>query len=571
MERSEGVLDIDVDNINSDLMDAKEVAKLNTIISNLYMYENDTKMITKQYTDVLNDDNVVHLLTKISQDPIFKQHFPEIYEKNIYGENVINCQQNSVYHKYGVFKHILHTVELVGNPQIQIGDWQRMILKWTMLLHDIGKPYVKVINEDGSDSFAGHDDKSVELAVDILKRFSFNEQERTIILTLIKYHDKFLNEGEITYDNLKFLAQELEDKKDLFYLLINVKDADAQAKSLDVYNRHKLVKGKYLEFANSYFEHSDIANSINDPNIKVFAYDNSGIAIDVESVDNGDGSNDSIVDNEDIENITDQEVFESEAAIQKSELNQLIEDILTKRKTGVLYQPIIDLETKTVMGYETYSVIEGNKKLNIAKFLRYSKDNNKYDKIQQTLFINNVESFEKIKSKEANKIFANIDIASYEAYVNKPRLYDMMKRLPVVLELHNYEKFDLSTLQEKILNLQDKGAQTALDHFGIGIMKIDDLKLLSPDYIKPDISLISDIDKDASKQKYIRDLATFCIAKDIKLLIVGIETKEQFDVIRNMGIRYVQGFYFSYPTYVIDMVNTKIYDLLNSKEDDMVL
>ena len=150
-------------------MDIKETARIKKIISQLYMYDNDIKQLTNIYTNILLEDNVCFILTKISQDKIFLKHFPEFYEKNEFGENVINCQQNSEYHKYGVFKHILHTVETVGtSQQIPLGDWQLKLLKWTMLLHDIGKPYVKKINEDGTDSFAGHDDKSVELATGIL-------------------------------------------------------------------------------------------------------------------------------------------------------------------------------------------------------------------------------------------------------------------------------------------------------------------------------------------------------------------------------------------------------------------
>ena len=165
------------DNISKDLMDIKETARIKKIVSQLQMYDNDPKQLTRIYTDILEEDNVAFILTKISQDKIFLKHFPEFYEKNEFGENVINCQQNSDYHKYGVFKHILYTVETVGKAsQIPLGDEQLKILKWTMLLHDIGKPYVKVINEDGSDSFAGHDDKSVELAGPILDRFYFSEE-----------------------------------------------------------------------------------------------------------------------------------------------------------------------------------------------------------------------------------------------------------------------------------------------------------------------------------------------------------------------------------------------------------
>ena len=220
---------IEPEEITNDIMDIKEVAKLNGIISKLKMYNNNPVELTKVYTNVLFDDNVSFILTKISQDQIFASQFPEFYEVNAYGENMINCQQNSQFHKYGTFKHTLATIEFVGNPQIPIGDWQKRILKWTMLLHDIGKPYVKTIAEDGTESFAGHDDKSVELAGPILDRFYFSEEEKRIILTLIKYHDRFLNEGEITNDNMKFLASELNNNKELFYLLLVVKEADAYA------------------------------------------------------------------------------------------------------------------------------------------------------------------------------------------------------------------------------------------------------------------------------------------------------------------------------------------------------
>ena len=254
MEGYEGIFDFETENIVDDLNIVKERARVNRIIDSLKLYENDNSAFTNLITEILEDENVVEILTKISREPIFVKYFPEFYNKNKYGEDVINCQQNSSYHKYGVFKHTLITIEQIAPKGIPIGEWQRKILKWTMLLHDIGKPYVKNVSEDGTESFAGHEDVSVELAKPILDRFYFTEDEKKVILTLIKYHDKFLNEGEIIFDNMKFLATELNNKKELFYMLIDVKDADASAKSIEVYNKYKLTKNKYIEFASSYFD-----------------------------------------------------------------------------------------------------------------------------------------------------------------------------------------------------------------------------------------------------------------------------------------------------------------------------
>ena len=230
---------------------------IQNIITNLKLRSNNVAMLTDLYTEILMDDNVLYILTKVSQNVVFMEHFPEFYQKNLEGENVINCQQNSKYHRYGVFKHILYTIEHVGknNPKLTANDLR--LLKWTMLLHDIGKPSVKIINEDGSESFAGHDEASLEIASRILDRFDFEEYDKKIILTLIKYHDKYLNEGELTYDNLRFLAAELDDRADLFNLLIEVKVADNKAKTIDVYNKFMVVVKKYYDFANEYFSNMD--------------------------------------------------------------------------------------------------------------------------------------------------------------------------------------------------------------------------------------------------------------------------------------------------------------------------
>lgn len=527
-----------INNIQKDIEDTKELSKIKTAIENLKMYSNNPSMLKKEYTEILNSDNVIFLLTKVSQDPIFKQHFPEFYIKNEFGEDVINCQQNNTYHRYGVFKHILYTIELVGASNTHLSEWQKMILKWTMLLHDIGKPYVKKLNSAGYDSFAGHDDKSVELAINILSRFEFSKEDTKIILTLIKYHDRFLNEGEITYDNLKFLASELENKKDLFYLLINVKDADANAKSIDVYNKYKLTKTKYLSFANSYFEKTEILDA-----------------------------NEQVITNININ----EKASRNYEITDESKIEDLITDVLMRKNITVLYQPIIDIKSSKILGYETYSVINKDKKISITKFLRYAKNTDKYDKIQQMLFLNAVEKFEIIETRQANNIFVNIDLESYEKYINKPRIYDMMQRVQINLELHNYESIDLTSLDEKINLIKKNGGKVVLDHLGIGNINIDDLNRLRPTYVKPDISMIVGIETDIEKQKYITDLLTYCLASNVQLIAVGIETKEQYEVLKSLGVSYMQGYYFAYPSNFIESMDVKLEKTLNNNEDESIV
>lgn len=537
----EGVFDMDFADTSATLVDATEKGRLRNIINNLNMYADNIKTVTEIYTNVFLDENISYFLPKITQQDVFMRHFPELFVYNEYGENLFNCQQNSKYHRYSVFHHIVSSIENANVTEISIADWQKKIIKWTMFLHDIGKPYVKRVSDDGSESFAGHDDKSVELAEIILNRFNFTEDEKRIILTLIKYHDKYLNVEEVTQENLTFLAQELNNDRELFYLLINVKDADAKAKSTEAYNNFKLVKDKFYDFANSYFEQSSRKK----------------IEIKEATVEGSKKEDDDIP--------------EQDSKLTSKDIKELIDEIITKKNIRVKYQPIIDLKTQSVYGYEALSQITSTKKIKIEKLLEVAKDYNDYDKLQQVLFTNAVEQFENIVNRESNVIMVNIDYDSYVNYVNKPRIYDMMARNKVVIEFKNYDNKDLTDIQETIQTIHLKGGKVAFDNFKLDNLSIEDICYLDIDYIIPDISFVKDIYKDFEKQKFINSLITYTISKDINLIAVGVENKKILDTLKLVGVKMVQGFYFGKPLSEINMINDDIFNLLNSEEDQSIM
>ena len=537
----EGVFDMDFADTSVRLVDAKEKGRLRNIINNLNMYADNARTITEIYTNVLLDDNVSYFLPKITQQDVFMRHFPELFVYNQYGENLFNCQQNTKYHRYSVFHHIVASIESANVNEISIADWQKKVMKWTMFLHDIGKPYVKKVSEDGTESFVGHDEKSMELAEAILNRFDFSSEEKRIILTLIKYHDKYLTEEEITNENLTFLAKELNNDRELFYLLINVKDADAKAKSTEVYNNFKNIKGKFYEFANTYFEQSTRKKI----EIKESTIEGKKTEEKQESI--------------------------KEEKLTSKDIKELIDEIITKKSIKVRYQPIVDLKTQSVYGYEALSQISSAKKIKIERLLEVAKDYNDYDKLQQILFTNAIEKFESVVNRDSNIIMVNIDYDSYVNYVNKPRIYDMMARNKVVIEFKNYDNKDLTDIQETIQTIHLKGGQVAFDNFKLDNLSIEDICYLDIDYIIPDMSFIKDIYKDFEKQKFINSLITYTISKNINLIAVGVENKKILDTLKLVGVRLVQGYYFGKPLPEINMMNDDIFELLNKEEDESIM
>ncbi len=122
-------------------------------------------------------------------------------------------EQNNPYHIYNVAEHILVTVKSVPNT---------VILRWTMLLHDIGKPSRKTTDEKGIDHFYGHPEVSVEMADSILNNLRFDKASIRKILTLIKYHDMDLIDTE---SSVKKVINKVGEE--LFLSLLEAQRADA--------------------------------------------------------------------------------------------------------------------------------------------------------------------------------------------------------------------------------------------------------------------------------------------------------------------------------------------------------
>ena len=71
-------LEVD-DLIDKEYLKEEQVAssEINKTITNLKLYSNNIEMLTNLYTGILEDDNVVYIMTRISQNPVFMEHFPE--------------------------------------------------------------------------------------------------------------------------------------------------------------------------------------------------------------------------------------------------------------------------------------------------------------------------------------------------------------------------------------------------------------------------------------------------------------------------------------------------------------
>jgi diguanylate cyclase len=104
------------------------------------------------------------------------------------------------------------------------------------------------------------------------------------------------------------------------------------------------------------------------------------------------------------------------------------------------------------------------------------------------------------------------------------------------------------------------GVRIAIDDFGTGYSSIAYLRDLRIAILKADKSFVDRIAQDAGHLRLLQGIVTVAYALEIDVVAEGVETVAQRDLLRKMGCRYAQGFYYS-PAVPVDRVAALVAEL----------
>ncbi len=125
---------------------------------------------------------------------ILKEVLPEIAAMR-------GVTQHHEYHPEGdVFEHTALMLSHMAFPDSE--------LAWSLLLHDVGKPLTKSVGEDGVEHFYTHEQKSAEMAGDILKRFRLPSKSIANVVHAVRQHMRYAHVQEMRTAKWKRLIAE---------------------------------------------------------------------------------------------------------------------------------------------------------------------------------------------------------------------------------------------------------------------------------------------------------------------------------------------------------------------------
>jgi len=219
-----------------------------------------------------------------------------------------------------------------------------------------------------------------------------------------------------------------------------------------------------------------------------------------------------------------------------------------------VYQPIVCLKSKEILGYEALIRSEiGNPEL-LFEMARQEDSLFELDTQSVLRAVGQCNGF--VSPAGKCQIFVNI----YPSTLLHENFYSFLDELVVqrsgagvdiVFEINEaIEEFDRwnELLDRGILtHLHKKAILIAFDDVGEGAISLKQLVDFEPDYIKLSKYFTMDLESSEGKQRVIRMLADFCSGSPSKLIVEGIENERQYEILERMGVIYGQGYLFARP------------------------
>ncbi len=235
------------------------------------------------------------------------------------------------------------------------------------------------------------------------------------------------------------------------------------------------------------------------------------------------------------------------------ERSRKIKDLKTLLREGAVfmeYHPIIVTDTEEIYGYEALARGRTPGLRSPEVLLEVASEANLLWELSRLLRKRAVEGIAGALGK-GQYLFLNVDPHDF----NDPDFRDLTPEAlgvddpdRIILEITERTAIsDYPAFKEYLAAFRERGFRFAVDDAGSGYAGLGSIANLNPDYIKLDISLISNIDTNFMKQNLVQTLVTFARDHGVMVVAEGVERREEFEVVKEIGVHLTQGFLFHKP------------------------
>ncbi|ENY8704705.1 EAL domain-containing protein [Clostridioides difficile] len=257
-------------------------------------------------------------------------------------------------------------------------------------------------------------------------------------------------------------------------------------------------------------------------------------------------------------------IYNEDVRNKLSEESMILDDIkiaLVKNQFEVYYQPKFSLVTGEMIGSE--ALIRWNHPehgfISPAVFIPIAEKSKLILKIGRFVFERVCNDLYEWKKQGKKIVPVSVNLSRVELYqpdivkfINKTiKMYNLSSdfiEIEITETVAINELNILKNVLKNVLNeLRTYGFSISMDDFGTGYSSISCLRDMPIDILKLDKSFLGGIEHDERSRNIAKSIVSLAKSLDLVVIIEGVESKEQAELMKQFGCDLVQGFYFARP------------------------
>ncbi|MCD8570837.1 MAG: EAL domain-containing protein [Alphaproteobacteria bacterium] len=241
--------------------------------------------------------------------------------------------------------------------------------------------------------------------------------------------------------------------------------------------------------------------------------------------------------------------FKSYLAVNAQKIKDF-QSFIKRLNFHLFFQPIVDTATLQVSHYEMLSRFEEGDTL---EWVVFGEDIGMAAEFDLAVCERAINYLAFKAGNTSTKFAVNLSGQSME---NSAFFDKLMKSLAVYPNFGNRLMFeitesssikDLQKVGQFVTELRSKGFKVALDDFGAGSASFQYLQSLNVDYVKIDGKYIRKLLTSQRDASMVKNLTQMCQDLGIKVIAEFVEEEAQLNLLRTMGVDYVQGYLLGQP------------------------
>lgn len=253
-------------------------------------------------------------------------------------------------------------------------------------------------------------------------------------------------------------------------------------------------------------------------------------------------------------------IYNEDVRNKLSEESMILDDIkiaLVKNQFEVYYQPKFSLVTGEMIGSE--ALIRWNHPehgfISPAVFIPIAEKSKLILKIGRFVFERVCNDLYEWKKQGKKIVPVSVNLSRVELYqpdivkfINKTiKMYNLSSDFIEIEITETVAINELNILKNVLNELRTYGFSISMDDFGTGYSSISCLRDMPIDILKLDKSFLGGIEHDERSRNIAKSIVSLAKSLDLVVIIEGVESKEQAELMKQFGSDLVQGFYFARP------------------------